>query len=111
MRIPEHIQEWEAKKEAEKIKEIKRVIREWIERMFKFFETGECVGMHEHIDCPRCLGVREIICWHGIGWKCGRRNCTFTFPRDLTPPSPEELKEDWERKKLEEKIKMFLKSK
>jgi len=100
-------------------KEIKKVVREWIERMIDIFKKKETATKsiswdvaEERIDCPKCSRDRVVqFDPRRNEWWCLYSNCFFTFSRELTPPGPAELEEYWKRKKLEEKIQMFLKSK
>lgn len=88
-------------------KEIKRVVREYIERMAKQVETGRGHIRDELIDCPQC-GSYQSIEYGGMvgpgGWQCVE--CFFTFPENLVPPIPENVRVFH---KVREKIEMFLK--
>lgn len=86
-------------------KEIKRVIREYIERVFKSFETHKCSLTDELIDCPACGRLSSIE-----SRTCLWRDCHFRFPDELLPPTPQELRAFFDRKKTEERIDKFLNS-
>ena len=73
---------------------IRKVIKEYFERIIKSHTTREGVTTDKHIDCPKC-GCNRAIFWSGglrgywnKCWKCG-----FEFPKELTPSGPEELEE------------------
>lgn len=105
----------DAKKRREEIKKlpieerIKRVVKEYMERMFKLFETCKGVSTDSQIDCPDCGRHRGVECCIERGWMCLWGDCYFTFPKELTPPSPDELRDWYYRQKNEKIIKKFLK--
>lgn len=86
---------------------IKKVVREYIERVFKLFETRWGVTTDEAIDCPQCGRHRGISLTQG-GWRCHWIDCNFTFPKGLTPPTPRELEVFLYQKELEKRISKFL---
>ena len=61
--------------------------------------------------CPNCLAGNTEF--GDKGWQCVWADCLgfSNVPKYIIPPSPAELEEYWKRKKLKEKIQMFLKSK
>lgn len=73
--------------------EIKRVIKEYKERVFKSFETRKFSSDDEKIDCPnpKCKSYRSIE-FNKSGWVCLWRICQFRFPKELMPPTPRELR-------------------
>jgi hypothetical protein len=84
---------------------IKQVIKEYLERMIKSHRTRQGVTTDRHIDCPKCKTYRSIF------WSGGRRgywgkccSCGFEFPKELSPPGPEEIEEFLERKDEEERM-------
>lgn len=96
--------------------EIKEVVKEYIERMFKLFETNTGTSTDMQIDCPRCGSYRGIE-FNEKGWICLWRSCQFRFSKELMPPTPGELraffnrkKIFFNRKKIEERINKFLNS-
>lgn len=89
-------------------KEIKRVVREWMERMQKAFKTELSESSDYNIDCPKCGNFRGISFYLDRGWMCRRVHCSLEFPKHLMPPSPKDAKTYFAWK---EKIEMFLKSK
>ncbi len=83
---------------------IKKVIKEYFERMIKSHTTREGVTTDRNIDCPNpiCRCTRAIFWSGGLRgyWnKCHR--CGFNFPKELTPPGPEELEEVFEARDKE----------
>lgn len=87
--------------------EIKRVVKEYIERVFKSLKTHKFSGDDERIDCPGCKSYRGIELKEN-GWICLWRNCPFRFSKELMPPTPGELRAFFNRKKIEERINEFL---
>ncbi len=88
---------------------IMRVVKEYMERMFKLFETCKGVSTDSRIDCPDCGRHRGVEFRIGRGeWMCLWRDCYFTFPKELTPPSPDELRAWYHRQENEKIIKKFL---
>lgn len=77
-----------------KEEKVKKVIKEYFERIIKSHITREGATTDRNIDCPNC-GCSRAIFWSGglRGYwnKCHR--CEFNFPKELTPPGPEELEE------------------
>lgn len=86
--------------------EIIRVVREYIQRMMKLSETHSGCSTDELIDCPGCGHRRSIQ--HG---KCLYRDCFFSFPAELRPPTREELADHFHKEELKKRIEMFLSEK
>jgi hypothetical protein len=89
---------------------IKRFVREWMERMMKIRETKTSGSNDSHIDCPKCRSQLAVQFDSDKGWMCVWRDCHFTFPPGLVPPSPREFEAYLDRKELDKRIEMFLDS-
>ena len=92
-------------------KEIIRVVKEWMERMRKASETKHFLTSDHDMNCPQCGDFRGISFYHDQGWMCRKRDCSFVFPKELVPPTPDEFEDYLKCREFEEKINMFLKSK
>ena len=87
--------------------EIKRVIKEYIERMFELFKTHHGVTTDSQIDCPQCGRYRGISLENGR-WRCSWMDCIFTLPEEFIPPTPAELEAFYNWERIKEKIGKFL---
>ena len=87
---------------------IKRVVKEYMQRILKLVETCKVAITDDQIDCPKC-GRYRCIELRPNGWMCIWKDCYFTFPKELTPPSPDELRAWHYRQENEKTIKKFLK--
>lgn len=93
------------------MKDIKKVVREWMGRMIKaHYETRTSCTSDENIDCPECGKSRAVSFYHDKGWMCVYPDCSFTFPEELMPPTPQQFEEYLNHKELERRIEKFLKS-
>ncbi len=90
-------------------KDIKRVVKEYVERIFKSLETRQFSGDDEMIDCPQCGSYRSIECKER-GWTCLWENCPFRFPEELMPPTPGQLRGFYQREKIREMVDKCLNS-
>lgn len=81
-----------AKKEQRIAKrEIRKVIREYILRMFRSFKNLEGESTDELIQCPSCRRIMGMECGPN-GWKCIGKDCCYRFPEGMEPPSPRVLR-------------------
>ncbi len=85
-----------------KEEKVKKVIKEYFERIIKSHITREGVTTDKNIDCPNC-GCSRAIFWSGgqRGYWNKCHQCGFNFPKELTPSGPEELEEILEIKDKE----------
>lgn len=88
--------------------EIRKVVKEYIERMFKLFRTCKGVTTDEQIDCPKCGKYRGIALDRGA-WRCLWLDCRYAFPKELTPPTPQQLEKFYRQKESEEKNQWLVK--
>ena len=88
----------------EMVEKIRLVITEYVKRVLKSCETLQGCATDYYIDCPKCGGHRSIT-WNRNYWACGWFGCGFRFPENLTPPSPEELKELCKTRQEERRIR------
>ena len=92
--------------------EIIRAGRKYIEQKFRAFATraaglGQTGGTTDDlIECPKCGGFIQYRTREG--WECLTRRCDFSFPKELTPPSPEELERYYNFERIKKSISMFL---
>jgi hypothetical protein len=95
----------------EQTEKIKRVVREWMERVRGIHRIGVSSTSDWHIDCPKCDVPRGMDFDHDKKhWRCLWRDCQFTFPRGFEPPSLQEFEAYLDRKALDKRIEMFLDS-
>ena len=82
---------------------------EWITQMLEYFEGN--LKLKPRMTCPSCLS--NVTEFGDRGWRCLYRDCAgfSDVLKASMPPNPIELEDYWKRRKLEEKINMFLKSK
>ncbi|MEK7636390.1 MAG: hypothetical protein AAB362_01780 [Patescibacteria group bacterium] len=77
---------------------INQVIYEYINRTHELFLRNRMPNQNDQdyfIDCPDCEKEKSLQ-YHtnhanAVNWYCVWSKCTFQFPPDLVPPSPEEL--------------------
>lgn len=92
------------------IENIRRVIREYKKRMLEVFEgRAQAVSTDPQIDCPECGEFRGLVP-NGGNWRCLKRNCRFSFPENLIPPTESKLTEYLLQEKARGKIYSFLNS-
>jgi len=73
--------------------EIKKVSEEYIKRVFKKFLSKQSSVSDFFIDCPCCKKFRSMeYNQFRDSWECLMRDCGYTLPKELAPPSPKELK-------------------
>lgn len=93
------------------IRRIKKVVKEYMERMFNSFKTLHGASTDEFIECPKC-GSWQGLQWYEYGqkvvWRCLTQNCSFILPDEFAPPNPPQLLEFYKRRELETKIKKFI---
>ncbi|HOX21631.1 MAG TPA: hypothetical protein PKZ02_01480 [Candidatus Paceibacterota bacterium] len=87
-----------------------RVVREWMGRMIKIRKTGTSSSGDHNMDCPKCGKFQAVTFYPDEGWMCVWRDCSFTFPREFLPPTPEQFEEYLNRKDLNQHIDKFLNS-
>jgi|GEM_PF-1568964 len=103
--IKDFVEQWKKEERA-----IKKVVREWMERMRRAYETRQSGSSDYDIDCPVCGGCRDISYYPDKGWQNTNRDCSFTFPGHLMPPTPDEFRAYLEHEGLQQRIEMFLNS-
>lgn len=87
---------------------LRRVVKEWMERMITAYMTKGGCSSDQNMDCPNCKRPRAVSFFHGRGWECVYRDCGFTFPEMCQPPTPEEFEEYLKAKELRGRIEDFL---
>jgi len=84
-------------------KKVKRVIRNYLRSEINSIKckSGAC----NMIECPSCNHrVMEPI----PDWKCLNLDCNYRFPEELTPPTPNELRDYYKKKTRERQIENLL---
>lgn len=75
-------------------KQMLKAIAEYFAKARRLFEGKDTFvpsGTNE-IRCPKCGSASPSMVYQR-GWRCLWHHCMFTFPKELTPPSPQELAE------------------
>ncbi len=95
------------KNDLPELGKIKKVTKEYIERMFKSFRTLSGAILDHYVDCPKCGNHRCLEFISSGIWRCLYTHCRFTFPEDLIPPSPAMLEACWKYQELMKGIRQI----
>ena len=76
------------------------VIAEYFAKAQRLFGGKEAFAPRgvDEIRCPKCGSTSPGVVYQH-GWRCLWLHCEFTFPKELTPPSPPELAKLFELEK------------
>jgi len=83
-------------------KEIKRVTKDYLRSEINSIKckSSGCTM----IECPSCnRRTMEPIPGYS-GWRCLNLYCGYMFPKELTPPTPNELRDAYKQEKIEKML-------